>query len=83
MGEKPKLALGTYRHYKGDIYEVIGLACHSETLEWHVIYESHERKSQGLPAIWVRPYKMFVETITQNEESVPRFKKIETTISEI
>lgn len=77
MGDKPKLEKGTYRHYKGGVYEVIELACHTETLQWHVVYQSVERKKQGLPSIWVRPYDMFVEIIKVDGTSMPRFKKVE------
>ncbi len=77
MGDTPELAKGTYRHYKGGVYEVIELACHTETLEWYVVYQSVERNEQGLPSIWVRPYDMFVEIIKINGVSTPRFKKVE------
>ena len=64
-----KLKLGRYQHYKGNYYEVIALAKHSETLEEMVVYKSIVK---GL--IWVRPLKMFVEDVSVDDKKVPRFK---------
>ena len=77
IGNKPALEKGTYQHFKGGIYEVIDVACHSETEEWYVVYESQTRKSEGLPSLWIRPYEMFVETVTREGKTFPRFKKID------
>jgi hypothetical protein len=77
MGEEPALKKGTYRHYKGGVYEVKELACNSETLEWYVVYESKERSDQGLPSVWVRPYEMFVETVEVDGSKMQRFEKID------
>jgi len=77
MGEEPKLEKGTYRHYKGGIYDVIHLACHTETLEWYVVYQSHERMEKDLPSIWIRPYVMFIEEVEVNGEKKPRFEKVD------
>jgi len=54
-----KLKIGTYRHYKGSLYRVIGVGKHSETLEDLVFYEAlyDNPKAQ----LWVRPLKMFAE----------------------
>jgi len=60
---------GIYEHYKGDKYEVIGLARHSETEEELVVY----RALYGDHGLWVRPYQMFVERVTIVGEQVPRF----------
>lgn len=76
-GAKPELKKGTYRHYKGGIYEVISVACHSETLEWCVVYQSRERERLGLPSVWVRPYSMFVEQVEIDGVRKPRFEKID------
>lgn len=59
---------GTYRHYKGNVYEVLAVAKHSETCEELVVYRSKEKGD-----VWVRPYAMFLETVTINGESVERF----------
>ena len=66
----PDVPLGLYRHFKGGAYEVIGLARHSETLSWHVVY----RALYGDGGLWVRPATMFLEYVTHNGETVPRFQ---------
>ncbi|MDO1509096.1 MULTISPECIES: DUF1653 domain-containing protein [unclassified Neisseria] len=60
---------GIYRHYKGNLYEVIGTAQHSETEEKMVVY----RALYGDFGLWVRPAGMFAETITYNGRELPRF----------
>jgi len=60
---------GTYRHYKGNLYEVIGLARHSETEEELVVY----RALHGGGGLWVRPLAMFRETVMVDGRTVPRF----------
>ena len=61
---------GKYRHYKGNFYEVIGIARHSETLEPMVVY----RALYGEGGIWVRPAEMWNETVA---EGVLRFTRVE------
>lgn len=63
---------GTYRHYKGQFYNVIGIAKHSETLEEMVVYQ----QLYGDYAFWVRPKTMFFERVIVNGESVPRFELV-------
>lgn len=63
---------GIYRHYKGNEYEVIGEARHSETLAQMVVY----RALYGEHGLWVRPLEMFVENVTINGITQPRFRKI-------
>ena len=75
-GGEPRLEKGTYRHYKGGVYDVIGLACHTETLEWYVVYQSHERKKKSIPSVWVRPYGMFVENVEIDGVKRPRFEEV-------
>lgn len=60
---------GIYRHYKGKLYEVIGIAQHSETLEQLVVY----RTLYGSFDLWVRPLAMFTEHIVHDGRSVQRF----------
>ncbi len=69
------LILGTYEHYKGNQYQVIGIAKHSETLEELVVY----RALYGEHGLWVRPLEMFIEYVEINGIRVPRFKFIKTT----
>lgn len=71
----PILKKGIYKHYKGDEYQVINVACHSETHEWYVIYQAcYNAEARGLPKIWVRPYQMFVEKIIVDGKLVSRFE---------
>jgi hypothetical protein len=70
----PPLAPGRYRHYKGNEYQVLGVGCHTETNEYFVVYQAVQQKP-GLPAIWVRPYSMFVETVEVDGNVIPRFQK--------
>lgn len=70
----PTLPLGLYRHYKGKFYWVTGLARHSETQEWLVVYQT--RYGEGVETWWVRPLAMFCETVEVNGQSVPRFAKV-------
>jgi hypothetical protein len=64
---------GRYRHYKGNYYEVIGTARHSETDELLVVY----RPLYGERGLWVRPQAMFEETVTAYGRTVPRFARCE------
>lgn len=61
---------GVYEHYKGQRYLVMYTATHSETLESLVVYQ----QLYGQRGIWVRPVEMFIENVTVDEKSVPRFK---------
>ncbi|KDE38561.1 hypothetical protein ADINL_3016 [Nitrincola lacisaponensis] len=64
---------GRYRHYKGQEYQVIDLARHSETEEWMVIY----RPCYGAGDLWVRPADMFSESVTlPTGEVLPRFERL-------
>lgn len=68
------MELGLYKHYKGNIYEVIGVAKHSETLEELVVYKAtYQKEGENL---WVRPMTMFLETIVIDGEEKKRFVKI-------
>jgi len=60
---------GLYRHYKGGLYEVVGTARHSETLEPLVVY----RALYGAHGLWVRPAAMFTETVVIGGVRQPRF----------
>ena len=60
---------GIYRHFKGNRYELLGLARHSETLEWMAVY----RALYGEGGLWVRPASMWTETVTRDGAAVPRF----------
>lgn len=64
---------GRYRHYKGNEYQVIGVAKHSETEEDLVVY----RALYGDCGLWVRPAKMFREKIEMEGKLVFRFEWID------
>jgi hypothetical protein len=64
---------GRYRHYKGNDYEVIGIARHSETEEELVVY----RKLYGDGSLWVRPLAMFTEKVLVDGRQIPRFTWVE------
>ena len=61
--------IGKYRHFKGNEYELIGVAKHSETLEPMVVY----RARYGEGGLWVRPAAMWTETVERDGYSGPRF----------
>ena len=63
---------GKYQHYKGKMYEVLGVALHSETLEELVVY----RQLYGEFGLWVRPLTMFVEKVNCNGQLRDRFQFI-------
>jgi hypothetical protein len=63
---------GPYEHYKGKPYRVHGTVRHSETLEELVLYETLYQNDLG--KMWVRPKKMFLETVEIGGKVVPRFK---------
>lgn len=72
-----QIKTGTYRHYKGKLYEVVGMALHSETLESMVIYAPLYATPEIPKGIkWVRPAAMFLETVEVEGEHLPRFEYI-------
>ena len=67
------IVTGKYRHFKGNEYEVLYIAKHSETLEDMVVY----RALYGEHGVWVRPASMWDESITRDGKTFKRFEKIE------
>ena len=63
---------GKYRHFKGNEYEVIGTAKHSETLEDMVVYKA----LYGEGGLWVRPASMWNETVERDGKAFRRFEFI-------
>ena len=63
---------GRDRHFKGNEYEVIGMAKHSETLEEMVVY----RALYGEHGLWVRPASMWDETVERDGKIFKRFTYI-------
>ena len=60
---------GRYRHFKGNEYQVLGVARHSETEEELVVY----RALYGDYGLWVRPAAMWFEEVTRDGVTQPRF----------
>lgn len=71
MVEELKIG-GLYRHYKGNDYIVRGVVRHSETLEELVLYECLYENPKG--KLWVRPIKMFQESVVVDGQSIQRFR---------
>ena len=61
-----------YRHFKGNVYRVLHIAKHSETLEEMVVYQA----MYGERGIWVRPKTMFEEVIEREGKTFRRFSPI-------
>ncbi|WP_169393320.1 MULTISPECIES: DUF1653 domain-containing protein [Psychrobacter] len=72
MSEIKTVPQGIYRHYKGNLYQVLHTAQHSETEEALVIY----RCLYGEFDVWARPLSMFTETVMVDGKEVPRFEMI-------
>ena len=60
---------GIYRHFKGDEYQLIKVARHTETLEELVVYQSIKYPDR----VWARPLKMFIEPVKRDGYDGPRF----------
>ena len=68
--EERKLIGRTFRHFKGNRYRLEGFAKDSETTEEMVVY----RQLYGEGSLWVRPAKMFFETIERDGKMIKRFE---------
>jgi hypothetical protein len=80
------MKLGKYRHYKGNHYEVLGVACHTETGEKMVLYRALYAcpdlvEEYGDDPWFVRPFAMFTENVEIDGKSVPRFEFVGTRTS--
>ena len=64
---------GRYRHFKGNEYQVLGVARHSETEEEMVVY----RALYGEGGLWVRPAAMWTERVERDGYCGPRFRLVE------
>ncbi|WP_323844882.1 DUF1653 domain-containing protein [Microbulbifer magnicolonia] len=65
---------GIYRHYKGNLYEVLEVATHSESGARLVIY----RALYGAYGVWARPLEMFAEQVEKDGTATPRFELLQT-----
>ena len=64
-----EIKIGRYRHFKGNEYEVIAIAKHSETTEDYVVYKA----LYGDGGLWVRPASMWNETVERDGATYKRF----------
>ena len=69
MDALPALLPGRYRHFKGNEYRLLYVAHHSETMEPMVVYQA----LYGERGYWVRPASMWLETVTRDGQTRPRF----------
>lgn len=67
-----EIKIGKYRHFKGNEYEVIAVAKHSETTEDMVVYKA----LYGEGGLWVRPASMWNETVERDGKAFNRFEYI-------
>ena len=67
-----ELKPGVYRHFKGNLYQVLGVAHHSETQETLVVY----RALYGERGLWVRPLTMWNERVSRGGYDGPRFSYV-------
>lgn len=65
-----KIKVGIYRHYKGNLYQVLHIARHSKTEETLVVY----RALYGDYGVWVRPLAMFCEMVMIDGNTLLRFE---------
>ena len=73
MEQPDQIRPGRYRHFKGNEYEVLFVARHSETLEPMVVY----RALYGEGGVWVRPASMWNETVVRDGKSFRRITPVE------
>lgn len=59
-------------HFKGELYQLIGYARHSETLEELVVYQA----LYGARELWVRPRKLFFGKVTRDGMTMDRFREV-------
>lgn len=70
------MKLGLYKHYKGNPYNLMGLARHSESLEEMVVYQA----MYGDYRLWVRPKELFFGTLMVDGKEVQRFSFVDDTL---
>ena len=69
MMDTQEIRPGIWRHFKGNRYQVIGVAKHAESLELMVVY----RALYGEGGLWVRPASMWLETVERDGKTYQRF----------
>ena len=73
---KEEIKLGKYKHYKGHICQVIGVARNSEDLNQELVIYTHPDEN-GTNNLWARPLSMFKENIDTDKYKGPRFEYLE------
>jgi len=73
----PTIRKGKYKHYKGNLYEVLDVVQHSEDESYLVLY----RPLYGERKLWVRPFDMFVEKVSINNKECERFAFVSESIT--
>ena len=73
------ILFGLYQHYKGNLYQVIGVAQHSENHDIFVMYQALYDDYN----IWIRPFDMFTETIVIDGKEQPRFTFLKETMTKV
>lgn len=68
-----KIKLGKYKHYKGHICQVIGVAKHSENPNQELVIYNHPDEND-VDQLWARPMEMFQENIVTDNYKSPRFE---------
>jgi len=77
------LQIGIYRHFKGNLYEVLQVARHSETLEPVVVYRAlYDSIEFGTNSLWVRPLSLFLEKVNISGKEQPRFEYVSEKLTE-
>lgn len=71
-----KVKLGKYKHYKGFICQVIGVAKHSENPTQELVIYTHPT-DDGTEQLWARPIEMFLENVETESYKGPRFQYLE------
>ena len=72
-----KIKPGKYRHYKGNLYEVIGVGRHTETKEELVVYRAIYDDGAWSGGWNFKPLGNFLEKVVVNGDEIPRFKRVE------
>ena len=66
-----------FKHYKGNLYEVVSIGRHTESCDLHVVYKAlYDDSKYGANAIWIRPLSMFLEKILVDGKETSRFERI-------
>jgi len=70
-----EIKLGIYKHFKGHVCKVLGVAKHSEDEKQEFVVYEHVYED-GKMQLWIRPKEMFLEQVKVNGKKVPRFEYI-------